>query len=155
MPKSEVARAMDLIQKRLAPDLKARRFGMRGRTFNRKSSDGLTHVRSVQMGSFDPPGTTYHPRLRENLYGRFTVNLGVYVPEVAAALYGGGAAGNWVRESSCCIRARLGELGNERADIGGQSIKATLRSRTCCRAFRTIRCSSSSVMSLAILFCPN
>jgi hypothetical protein len=35
----------------------------------------------------------------------------------AAALYGGGAAGNWVQESSCCLRARLGELGNEHADI--------------------------------------
>jgi hypothetical protein len=41
------------------------------------------------MGSFDPPGTTYHPGLRENLYGRFTINLGVYVPEVAS-FHGGG-----------------------------------------------------------------
>ena len=43
------------------------------------------------MGSFDPPGTTHIPGLRENLYGRFTVNLGVYVPEVARN-HGGGEA---------------------------------------------------------------
>ena len=35
-----------------------------------------------QMGAFDPPGTTYIPGLRENLYGLFTINLGVYVPDV-------------------------------------------------------------------------
>jgi hypothetical protein len=68
------------------------------------------------MGSFDPPGTTYHPGLRENLYGKFTVNLGVYVPEVAAS-HGGGAAKDWVREYHCCIRSRLGELGTEQTDV--------------------------------------
>lgn len=68
------------------------------------------------MGNFDPPGTTYFPGLRENLYGRFTINLGVYVPEVAE-IHGGGAAKQWVREYNCCIRCRLGELGNERQDV--------------------------------------
>jgi hypothetical protein len=96
MPKSELARAMDDIQKPLGLELKARRFNVRGRTFNKQLSDGLTQVINIQMGSFDPPGTTYHPGLRENLYGKFTVNLGVYVPEVAAN-HGGGAAKKWVR----------------------------------------------------------
>jgi hypothetical protein len=68
------------------------------------------------MGSFDPPGTTYIPGLRENLYGRFTVNLGVYVPEVARH-HGGGEAGKVVQDYHCCVRARLGELGPENADM--------------------------------------
>jgi hypothetical protein len=61
------------------------------------------------MGSSDPPGTTYIPGLRENLHGLFTVNLGVYVPEVARS-HGGGKAKSWVQEYHCCVRARLGDL---------------------------------------------
>lgn len=68
------------------------------------------------MGSFDPPRTTHFPGLRENLYGRFTVNLGAYVPEVAEK-HGSGAAKQLVREYNCCIRWRLGELGAERQDV--------------------------------------
>src|SRR5580658_10150578 len=116
MSKSEAALALDLIQKPLASELKARQFSVRGRTFNRKSADGLTQVLKIQMGSFDPPGTTYHPGLRENLYGKFTVNLGVYVPEVAANC-GAGTPKTWVQEPACCIRSRLGNLGTEEADF--------------------------------------
>ena len=83
MPKSDFAVTLDSIQEQLTPLLKNRRFRVRGRTFNRITTDGLTQVLNVQMGSFDPPGTTYHPGLRENLYGWFTINLGIYVPEVA------------------------------------------------------------------------
>jgi uncharacterized protein DUF4304 len=62
------------------------------------------------MGRFDPPGTTYIPGLRENLYGLFSVNLGVYVPEVAR-YHGGGEAKSVVR--NCCIRTRLGHARNK------------------------------------------
>ena len=116
MPKSELAQALDRIQKSLALELKTRQFKVRGRTFNRQSADGLTQVINIQMGSFDPPGTTYHPGLRENLYGRFTVNLGVYVPEVAADRRVGPTK-SWVQEPVCCIRTRLGNLGTEEADL--------------------------------------
>jgi hypothetical protein len=85
---------------------------MRGRTFNRLTADGLVQVVSFQMGSFDPPGTTYFPGLRNNLYGRFTVNLGVYVPEVGKC-FGGRESLSFVREYHCCVRARLGEVGPE------------------------------------------
>ncbi len=70
------------------------------------TADGLTHVIGFQMGRFDPLGTTYIPGLRENLYGSFTVNLGVYVPEVAR-IYGCGEAKRAVHEYDCCIRTRL------------------------------------------------
>jgi hypothetical protein len=50
------------------------------------------------------------------LVGKFTVNLGIYVPEVAANR-GGGALKDWVQEINCCIRSRLGQLGTEQTDI--------------------------------------
>jgi len=68
------------------------------------------------MGSSDPPGTTYIPGLRENLYGLFTVNLGVYVPEVARH-HMGGEAKSWVHEYHCCVRSRLAEAAGKAKDI--------------------------------------
>src|SRR5262244_2664782 len=116
MPKSEFARATDAIQAALRPFLGMNGFRVRKRTFNRPTADGLTQVVSIQMGSSDPPGTTYIPGLRENLHGLFTVNLGVYVPEVARHL-GGGGAKSWVQEYHCCVRARLGQTCRERKDV--------------------------------------
>jgi hypothetical protein len=68
------------------------------------------------MGAFDPPGTTYFPELRKNLYGSFTINLGVYVPEVYKFQVGSEVK-SFVQENHCCIRARLGALGQESQDI--------------------------------------
>ena len=116
MPKSPTAAQLDGIQREITAFLRPVGFRVKGRTYNRKTADGLTHVVNLQMGSFDPPGTTYHPGLRENLYGRFTVNLGVYVPEVAR-FHGGGEAKSTIHEYHCCVRSRLGELGTERADL--------------------------------------
>jgi hypothetical protein len=115
MAKSGLAKEMDEIQARLRSLLKDNGYRVRGRTFNRSATDGLVQVVSFQMGSFDPPGTTYIPGLRENLYGRFTVNLGVYVPEVA--IYLGSGEKTFVQEYHCCVRARLGPLGPEERDF--------------------------------------
>jgi hypothetical protein len=116
MGKSTYVSAVDGIQSALGPFLKGSGFKVRGRAFNRGTEDGLTQVVSVQMGASDPPGTTYVPGLRENLHGLFTVNLGVYVPEVARH-HGGGEAKSWVHEYHCCVRARLGEASGEEQDI--------------------------------------
>jgi hypothetical protein len=56
---------------------------------------------------------TYIPGLRDNLYRWFTVNLGIYIPAVAA-LHGGGLAKSVVHEYNCSIRARLGISGSDR-----------------------------------------
>lgn len=106
MSKSALAASLDDLQTHLDPLLGQARFRRHGRTYNRTTADGLTHVVGFQMGRFDPPGTTYIPGLRENLYGRFTVNLGVYVPEVARD-HGGGEAKYIVHDHNCCIRTRL------------------------------------------------
>lgn len=115
MPKSDLAKQMDEVQARLRPLFKDRGYRVRDRTFNRSTTDGLVQVVSFQMGRFDPPGTTDIPGLREHLYGRFTVNLGVYVPEVAVCHGYGGKA--FVPEYECCVRARLGLIGPEETDV--------------------------------------
>jgi Domain of unknown function (DUF4304) len=115
MPKSEFAQALDRIQTALKPLLTQAGFRVRGRAFNRQTTDGLTQVISIQMGASDPPGTTYIPGLRENMHGMFAVNLGVYVPEVAH--YSGSPSKAWIQEYDCCVRARLGELIGEGKEI--------------------------------------
>jgi hypothetical protein len=112
---SQVAK-VDEVQAALHAKLKGLGFKKKGRSFNRTTADGLVQVISVQMGAHDPPGTTHIPGLRENLYGWFTLNLGVYVPEVARHL-GGGEAKGFVQEYHCCIRSRLGALGPEKKDL--------------------------------------
>jgi hypothetical protein len=94
MIKSALATTIDEMQARLNPLLRQSGFRKYGRTYNRITPDGLTHVVGFQPG------------LR-SLYGRFTVNLGVYVPEVARN-HGGGEAKSVVHDYSCCIRTRLG-----------------------------------------------
>lgn len=116
MPKSTFAHAVDGVQAALRPLLKSHGFKVRGRSFNAPTQDGLTEVVSIQMGGSDPPGTTYIPNHRENLHGLFTVNLGVYVPEVARH-QSGGEAKSWIQDYHCCVRARLGEAAGERRDI--------------------------------------
>lgn len=107
---------VDEVQATLHAKLKGLGFKKSGRTFNRTTADGLVQVITVQMGAHDPPGTNYIPGLRENLYGWFTINLGVYVPEVARH-HGGGEAKGFVKEYQCCVRSRLGELGPEKTDL--------------------------------------
>ena len=106
VPPSPFVKEVDRIQRALRSALSEHGFKVRGRTFNRVTDDGLTQVVNIQMGASDPPGTTYIPGLRENLHGLFTVNLGVYIPEVAE-LHGGGPAKSWVQDYHCSIRNRL------------------------------------------------
>jgi hypothetical protein len=115
MHTSEVVKAVDWVQREMRPHLKERGFRVRGRTFNRVTSDGLVQVVNIQTGSADPPGTTYIPGLRENLYGLFTVNLGVYIPEVAELR--GEQAKSWVQDYHCAIRERLGPVSGEARDV--------------------------------------
>jgi hypothetical protein len=115
MPKSEFAKAVDSIQLAVRPLLKGRGFGVRGRTFNRQTEDGLTHVINIQMGASDPPGTAYVPGLTSNLHGLFAINLGIYVPEVAEVR--GTESKSWVQEHHCSIRSRLGALLSEEKEI--------------------------------------
>jgi hypothetical protein len=82
--------------------LKPKGFTKRGRTFNRVTEDRLVQVIQLQLGQ----------RILEN---QLTVNLGVFVPEVAEVL--GEPARDFVTEPTCCIRTRLGTLAPEGQDV--------------------------------------
>ena len=113
MEKSVAAKAMDDVQSTLRPFFKQHGFRMRARTCNRGTPDGLTQVINFQMGRFDPPGIQFIPVFRENRYGSFTVNAGIYVPEIALAEHYWVKPGSFAQEVDCCIRVRLGQLAGE------------------------------------------
>ena len=100
---------------RLQPLLKNAGFRKRRHSFNRGAEPGLVHVVRFQMGPFEPPGpgSRQNQAIREelgmagSLYGKFTVNLGVYVPEMRTDFPAGRA---WCREYHCEVRQRLGRL---------------------------------------------
>ena len=94
---------MDEVQAQLRSFLEERGYRWRARTCNRTTGDGLTHVINFQMG-------------QRSLQGKFTVNVGVYVPEIGHAHYGTEAP-SFVQEASCCVRRRLGNLGPEQRDL--------------------------------------
>jgi len=108
--------AVDEIQAGLKPYFKQQGFRVRGRIFNRKTSDGLTQIVGIQMGRFDPPGTTPIPEIREDLYGQFTVELAVFVPELHELEFGAKPK-DWVHFGYGHLRARLGELCGEEQDL--------------------------------------
>ena len=112
------AEAVDQLQKALTPGLREVGFRRKGRTYNRTTSDGLVQVINIQMGAYDPPGTVHAvPGLRENFYGKFTVNLGVYVPEVARYVDWRAETKKYIQEYDCCIRNRLGMVSPEGRDL--------------------------------------
>ena len=113
---SEATQVMDEVQAGIRPFLRELGWRARARAFNRTTSDGLTHVIEFQMGRFDPSGT-HDVGFRRNLYGKFTVNVGVYVPEVDEYTTSGGGKRSFVHEYDCCIRRRIGNLGAGQQDV--------------------------------------
>lgn len=105
-----------------APLLKRVGFRRRRHAFNRTSEPGLVQVVSFQMGAHNPPGTgseanqTARERLGlpGDLYGRFTLNLGVYVNEMAIEDWE--KRHGWINEYDCQLRTRIGNLLEPPAD---------------------------------------
>lgn len=107
--------AMAAVVSSIAPIMKAAGYRKRRHTFNKPvGDDGFVQVLTFQMGAFDPPGTVEIPGLRPNLYGRFTVNLGVFVPAIQR---GGLIEREWYSECHCQLRKRIGELLPEQSDV--------------------------------------
>ena len=76
--------------------------------FNRRvADDGLVHVIALQLAShrgFEPPGSL---GLMPAYYGTYTLNIGVYIPELARTPP---SQGGWVADYQCTIRERIGTL---------------------------------------------
>ena len=110
-PKDEMAAIVAVA----APILKEAGFRKRRHTFNRSSGDDrMVHVLNFQMGAYDPSGTAEIPGLRPNLYGRFTINLAVFVPAMHRMNL---SSREWFSDYHCQLRKRIGELLPERADV--------------------------------------
>jgi hypothetical protein len=116
---SAAAQAKNGLVAAIHPGLKDLRYRKRRNTFNRvMHPDGLIHVINFQMGPFDPPGTAEIPGLRPNLYGRFTINLGVWLPGLTEQGSTAPAQHStcFINDYNCHLRARIGELLPEAAD---------------------------------------
>jgi hypothetical protein len=80
--KVELKTHLDNIQKEIFLFLKPLGFKKKGRTFNRQTEDGIYQVINIQSGRYEFGDKYVIPGLRENYYGKFTVNLGVMVKEI-------------------------------------------------------------------------
>lgn len=92
----------------LAPTFKSAKFKKRHHTFNRPIEPGLVHVVNFQLGQF-PIGQYEIPGFRPNLYGKFTVNLGVFAQEIFEATLQRPSK-PFVQEYDCEFRVRLSGL---------------------------------------------
>lgn len=100
---------LDIVEKDVFIKLKPLGFKKNGRTFNRRLDDGIIQVINFQSGQY-PIGQGYEiPGLRENLYGKFVVNLGVCI-ESLYKFQSPTEHKKYYKEYDCQIRNRLGTL---------------------------------------------
>lgn len=74
---------MDAVQMEMAPRMRELGFRSKGRTYNRQDADGIIQIINIQLGAY-PLGGNEIPGLRYNLHGKYTVNLGTFLPCVEA-----------------------------------------------------------------------
>lgn len=96
MAKSEYAKNLNYIQAEVYKNLSLSGYNKQGRTFNRPLDSGLIHVIDFQMG-------------RRYLYGKFTINLGVCIPEIYKIIWDKDQP-KFVDHGDCEINKRIGEL---------------------------------------------
>jgi Domain of unknown function (DUF4304) len=76
------ARKMEAAVVAVSPLFRQHGFKKQRHRFNADPEPSMTQVLTFQMGAHQPPGTTQIPGLRENLYGAFTINVGLHFEEV-------------------------------------------------------------------------
>ncbi len=110
--KSPIVRRLDDVQNRLATLLKPLGFARKGRTFRRDTEPGILQIIALQAGPFEigPPLPPPVKHLREDYYGKFTVNLGVFVEEVFERTNPPVNANRVISDAHCSIRTRLGHI---------------------------------------------
>jgi len=110
--KSEYVQAMEAVVASTAPVMKTSGFRKRRHAFNRSREDGVVAVLNFQMGSSEHPGSYEIPGLKDNLYGKFTVNLGIAFEEMWKIDLSSASKAfpPFVNEYECHLRLRLGEL---------------------------------------------
>lgn len=107
--KIELKAHLDIIQKEIFLFLKPLGFKKKGRTFNRQTEDGIYQVINIQSGRYEFGDKYVIPGYRENLFGKFTVNLGVMVKEIYE-LESHNKPKDIYHDYDCQIRERLPHL---------------------------------------------
>jgi len=102
------------IHKRL---LKPNGYKKSGRTFNKINENGIIEVINFQSGKYQFENTIEIPGLRENLYGSFTINIGILIPELYFKDYPKEKEKKIYQEYNCTIRTRIGSLINDGDDL--------------------------------------
>jgi hypothetical protein len=74
------------------------------------------HVVNLQISRLESAGSISFQDLTPTPHGKFTINLGVYVPEVAL-YFGPRRERASILERDCCVRERLGHIYPERWDM--------------------------------------
>ncbi len=102
---------MDEVQEGLTQFLKPLGFRKSSRNYNRAEEEGVVQVINLQTGMYEigPPLPEPVQHWRPNLYGKFTVNIGVWVSDIERAE----PKGSWPKfiiEARCSIRTRLSAL---------------------------------------------
>lgn len=106
--KSKYVIALDRIQAKVYEFMKPLGFRKRGRTFNREADEkGIFQVVQFQTGPYELAPEI--PPFRLNLYGRFTVNMGVLIKELYD-LEPWHKPTNFYQEMYCLPRQRLPAL---------------------------------------------
>ena len=120
MPKgSAYVQAMETVIAATAPQMKVRGFRKRRYTFNRARERGAVAVLNFQMGKSEPPGSYVIPGFRDNLYGQFTVNLGIAFEEMWSVDLSSADKSfpPFLNEYECHLRLRLGTLATAQEDV--------------------------------------
>jgi hypothetical protein len=97
------------IQKDIFVFLKPLGFKKKGRSFNRQTEAGLYQVINIQSGKYEFGDKYVIPGLRENYYGKFTVNLGIMIKEIYE-LDPHNKPKDIYQDYNCQIRTRLTHL---------------------------------------------
>lgn len=105
--KSIYTERLDYIQQETDRFLKPLGFKQKGRTYNRTMSEGLVHVINFQMGAYEFSSAIL-PGIRESMYGRFVINLGVFLPCVHNTEHAKEI--KFCKDYYCQIRQRTGIL---------------------------------------------
>jgi hypothetical protein len=110
MAKTVFAKKLDLIQAEAHNFLNQFGYREKGRTFTKSLDSGLIHVINFQMGK------NYHFQTGKSpLAGKFTINLGVFIPEIYRAIWDKEATN--ITHGNCEITKRIGLLASSPKDL--------------------------------------
>jgi len=108
MKKSPYVKSLDEIQKAVHSFLKPLKFKKTGRSHNRCLDKGIVQVINFQMGPY-PIGDYEIEGLRENLYGKFIINLGIHLPCIYEIEHNSKPP-KVIKDYDCTIRERIGTV---------------------------------------------